>query len=118
MTCDGVMSELSRADVVVFQKWIVLSDVPPPEARRDEFHGHQARAFGRARVSMAPSRDPTACTHFDCGSVVRLGHLRRVSHAAIPDVDDIVIASAGEELWAGSLVSRNVDYLAAPVLTP
>lgn len=38
---------MSRAEVVVFQKWIVLSEVPPPEARREEFHGHHARACKR-----------------------------------------------------------------------
>lgn len=44
VTWEGVMRELRRAEVVVFQKWMVLSEVPPPEARRDEFQGHQARA--------------------------------------------------------------------------
>jgi hypothetical protein len=45
VTWEGVTSELRRAELVVFQKWMVRSDDPPPEARREAFQGHQARAW-------------------------------------------------------------------------
>ena len=44
VTCAGVVSELSRAPVFEFQKCTVASPVPPPVARREVCHGHQARA--------------------------------------------------------------------------
>lgn len=44
VTCEVVTRLLSRAACVVFQKWIVRSEDPPPDARSDEFHGHHARA--------------------------------------------------------------------------
>jgi hypothetical protein len=43
--CDGVLSEWSRAPVVLFQTLIVASLVPPPEASRDGCHGHHAMAW-------------------------------------------------------------------------
>lgn len=51
VTCELVTRLFRRADCVLFQKWIVLSDEPPPEARRDEFQGHQARACEMNQVS-------------------------------------------------------------------
>jgi len=52
VTWEEVTSELSRADWVVFQKWIVRSDEPPPEASNEEFQGHQARAWTSITVSL------------------------------------------------------------------
>jgi hypothetical protein len=49
VTWEGVTRELRRADWVVFQKWMVRSEEPPPEARREEFHGHQARAYAKTK---------------------------------------------------------------------
>lgn len=44
VTWDAVGREAVRAPVVVDQKWMVWSDVPPPEARRLDCQGHHARA--------------------------------------------------------------------------
>lgn len=70
VTWDGVARELRRAPVVVFQKWIVRSDEPPPEARRLEFQGHHARAW-KNRDEKGPGLKKDA-THLDRCGVVRL----------------------------------------------
>ena len=46
VTWEGVGRVCKRAPVVLFQMLIVASLVPPPEARREGCHGHQAMAFG------------------------------------------------------------------------
>lgn len=43
--CDGVLSECSRAPVVLFHTLIVASFVPPPEASSEGCHGHHAMAW-------------------------------------------------------------------------
>lgn len=47
VTWEGVTREFKRAEVVVFQKWMVLSEDPPPVARREGVQGHHASACGK-----------------------------------------------------------------------
>ena len=44
VTWESVHSEDVLAPVVDDQKWILRSALPPPVARRDDCHGHHARA--------------------------------------------------------------------------
>lgn len=93
------MRELRRAEVVVFQKWMVLSEVPPPEARSEEFQGHHARACSQQRGQFELGNvGSSKMTDFDGGGMVGLAHLGRVGHTAIPNIDDVVVSSTREEL--------------------
>src|SRR6266700_3400231 len=49
VTCDPVSMLFVLAPVVVFQKWMCRSWLPPPVARRLDCHGHHANAFTAAR---------------------------------------------------------------------
>ena len=104
VTCDGVVTECSRAPVVEFQMWIVASDVPPPDASSDGCHGHHAMAC-EARVSARSAMSFNRAAHLHRRSVVPLRPARAcpctgrdVADTAIPDVDDVVVSATREQL--------------------
>jgi hypothetical protein len=60
--------------------------------------GTKREPMPRPKVSEGTEDREREKTNLDGGGVVRLAHFRGVRHAAVPDVDDVVVSARSEEL--------------------